>query len=145
MLWQPAPLLRLVRWPDSVAAELYYFWPRLRDSTGREIHPWWVNRTRAECRSVRETERWASCRIRPRRGVSWSSVADSLTALEIWQPHPPEFQRGSNRTDQDHVWGELLVDGEYHWFWYYDLDRLPTADARRLHAIEALITNLVAK
>ena len=143
MVWQPAPLLRLVQWPDSVAGELYYYWPRLRDSTGQVIHPWWT-RTRAECRSIRETERWAACRIRPRPGVSWASVADSLTALEIWKPHGPELQRGSNRTDQDQVWGELLLGGEYHWFWYYDLDRVSTAEAQRFRAIEGLITNLVA-
>ena len=145
MLWQPAPLLRLVHWADSIAGELYYYWPRLRDSTGEEIHPWWVNRTRADCRSMRETEHWAVCRIRPRPGVSWASVADSLTTLEIWKPHAPELQRGSNRTDQDVVWGEILLGGEYRWFWDYDLDRLPTAEARRLHAVESLITNLVAQ
>ena len=88
----------------------------------------------AECRSVRETEKWASCRIRPRPCVSWASVADSLTALEIWQPHPPQFQRGSNRTDQDHVWAS-------YWWVASTIGSdttistgCPPPDARRLHA-----------
>src|SRR5688500_12116381 len=42
MIWQPIPVLRLVEWPDSVAGELYLYWPRLRDSTGLELSAGWV-------------------------------------------------------------------------------------------------------
>jgi len=40
MIWQPIPLLRLIERPDRVLGELYLYWPRLADSTGRDAQPY---------------------------------------------------------------------------------------------------------
>lgn len=73
MIWRPIPLLRLVEWDNRVAGELYLYWPRLRDSTGHEMIPFWVNNRQSGCdwpggAEVHQTGKWATCRIPPRRG-----------------------------------------------------------------------------
>jgi hypothetical protein len=145
MIWQPVPLLRLVEWHDGVAGELYLYWHRLRDSTGREPSPGWVERRRSGCREVRQTSGWATCRIQPRPASSWRAVADSMDALKVWELPPGNLLEriGSNRSDQDAVFAELLIGTEYRRFRYYDLDRLSGADVPRLRAAARLVEELV--
>lgn len=147
MIWQPIPFLRLVEWPDSVAGELYLYWSRLRDSTGREVPPGWVQHARAGCRAVSQTEKWATCRIRPRRETSWQAVADSFEALEVWAlpPGHSEERRGSRRTDQEGMSAELLIGTAYHRFLYYDLDYLNGEDVSRVRSAAQLVASLVPK
>lgn len=145
MIWQPIPLLRLLQWPDSVAGELYLYWPRLRDSTGREVPPVWLRDVRGGCRSVHQTNRWGTCRISPEPGTSWQAVADSLRALEIWglPPGHVEERRGSHWSDQDGVMAELLIGAAYRRFLYYHLDRLTGDDVFRVRAAAQLVAGLV--
>jgi hypothetical protein len=144
MIWQPIPLLRLLQGPDSVVGELYFYWPRLRDSTGQEIAPRWVSEARNGCRSVHQTNRWATCRIIPEPGISWLGVADSIRALDIWDlpPGHVEERRGSHRSDQDGVLAELLLGPFYRRFQYYDLDRLTGDDVFRIRAAAQLLARL---
>lgn len=144
MIWHPIPVLRLVEWPDSVAGELYLYWPRLRDSTGRELSAGWVGRARTGCRSVHQTDRWATCRIIPHGEISWQMIADSLSALSIWDLPPGHVaeRRGSNRSDQDGLSAEVLVGAAYRHFMYYDLDRLRGDDVPRVRAAARLVASL---
>ena len=145
MIWHPIPLLRLLQWPDSVAGELYLYWPRLRDSTGQDVSPGWIREARNGCRSVHQTNRWATCRISPEPGTSWQAIADSLRALEIWglPPGHVEERRGSDWSDQDGVLAELLVGAAYRRFRYYDLGRLAGDDVFRVRAAAELVAGLV--
>jgi hypothetical protein len=145
MIWQPIPFLRLVEWPDSVAGELYLYWPRLRDSIGRAVPPAWVEQARGGCRTVSQTDKWATCRIRPRRETSWQAVADSFAALEVWALPPGnlEERRGSRRTDQEGMSAELLIGTAYRRFLYYDLENLRGKDVFRARAAAQLVASLV--
>jgi hypothetical protein len=145
MIWQPIPLLRLFQWPDSATGELYLYWPRLRDSTGREVSPGWVRESRNGCRSVHQTNKWATCRISPEPGTSWQAIADSLHALDIWglPPGHVEERRGSRSSDQDGVLAELLIGAAYRRFRYYDLDKLTGDDVFRVRAAAQLVAALV--
>lgn len=144
MIWQPIPLLRLLQWPDSVAGELYMYWPRLRDSTGREVVPSWVREARSGCRSVHQTNGWATCRISPEPGTSWLAVADSLRVLDVWElpPGHVEERRGSHWSDQDGILAEILVGAAHRRFRYYDLDKLTGDDVYRIRAAAQLVTRL---
>jgi hypothetical protein len=144
MIWQPIPLLRLVEWRDSVAGELYFYWVRLRDSTGLERPPGWVRQRQSGCGTVGRTDQWAACRINPRQGISWQAVADSIAALGIWHLPPDSLDEriGSNWTDQAGVTGEFLVGTAYRRVMYYDLDRLSGDDVRQVGAAAELVAGL---
>jgi hypothetical protein len=146
MVWQPTPLLRLVQWPSSVFAELFFYWPRLRDSTGRPAQPYWVANGRSGCRTVQTTPAWAACRVEVHPGTSWRAVADSLQALGIWELAlgAAAEPAGIHVTDQDGVTGEVLIEDRYGRFAYQDLNRGGGEDLPRVRAAAALVRSLPA-
>jgi hypothetical protein len=161
MVWSPSPLLRLIEMPDQIIGELYFYWGRLRDSVGYDIQPHWVTYASSGCQAVQQSSQWAMCRLKPRQGISWKAVADSLQALGIWEL--PTRQRdgiirddfvdsaGVRRrrmtfaSDQDGVAAEMLIGSVYRHLWYYDLDRLDGDDVPRVRAAAELVNSLLAQ
>jgi hypothetical protein len=149
MVWQPIPLLRLIerrsnfRW---VSGELFFYWPRLRDSTGHDVRPHWAT-GQSECRMLQSTARWAACRIDVEPETTWWLVADSIQALGIWElPSGDSAEhRGSHLSDQDWVLGEMLVGDRYGNFTYRDVNRLRGENASRVWAAVGLIRNLLTR
>jgi hypothetical protein len=145
MIWQPIPLLRLIEWPNSsaVSGELFFYWPRLRDSTGHHAQPYWAY-GQSGCRIVQSTAGWAACRVDVQPGTTWRVVADSLQALGIWERLPGDSteDRGSHVSDRDGVLGEMLVEDRYGRFVYYDLNRRRGEDVGRVSAAAGLVRNL---
>jgi hypothetical protein len=145
MVWQPLPLLRLIEWPNSnsVSGELFFYWPRIRDSTGHYVQPYWAY-GQSGCRIVQSTTVWAACRVDVQPGTTWRVVADSFRALGIWElPSGDSTEHwGSQVSDQDRVLGEVLVGDRYGRFMYYDLNRLRGDDVGRVSAAAGLVRNL---
>ena len=145
MVWQPIPLLRLIEWPNSnaVTGELFFYWPRLRDSTGHHAQPYWAY-GQSGCRVVQSTAGWAACRVDVQPGTTWRVVADSFQALGIWELASGDSteDRGSQVSDREGVFGEALVGDRYGRFMYYDLDRHRGEDVGRVSAAAGLVRNL---
>jgi hypothetical protein len=145
MVWQPIPLLRLFEWPNSnsVSGELFFYWPRLRDSTGHHAQPYWAY-GQSGCRVVQSTAGWAACRVDVQPGTTWRVVGDSFEALGIWELPPGDSTegRGSQVSDRDGVLGEVLVGDRYSRFRYNDLNRRRGEDAGRVSAAADLVKNL---
>jgi hypothetical protein len=144
MVWHPIPLLRLIEWPDRVLGELYFYWPRMRDSTGRDAQPYWVAHGQSGCRRVQSAPGWAACRLDVRPESSWRAVADSFRALGVWDlpAGGASERRGSDISDQDGVLAEVLIGNRYRRFMYYDLDRLHGEDVARIRAAADLVMSL---
>lgn len=145
MVWQPIPLIRLIEWPNSnsVSGELFFYWPRLRDSTGHHAQPYWAS-GQSGCRIVQSTAAWAACRVDVQPGTTWRLVADSFQALGIWELPPGDSteHRGSHVSDRDGVLGEVLVGDRYGHFMYYDLNRRRGEEVGRVSAAADLVRNL---
>ncbi len=147
LVWAPSPVLRLIETPDRVIGELYFYWLRLRDSTGRDLQPLWVKYRESGCGAIRLSAGWGVCRLETRQGVSWRAVADSLAALGVWRLLPDSTARRRRRmvTDQEAVAIETLVGSSYRHFWYYDLDQLDGEDIPRVRAAANLVKDLLAQ
>jgi hypothetical protein len=144
MVWQPDPLLRLVEHHTWAFGELFFYWPRLRDSTGHPAPPPWVANGQSGCRVVQSTPGWAACRVEVQPGITWRVVADSLRALGIWELPlgAATEQRGSHLSDRDGVVGEVLMGDRYGRFEHYDLNRPGGEYHPRVRAAAALLRNL---
>ena len=147
MIWHPMPLLRLIERPDRVLGELYFYWPRLVDSVGRDVQPYWVAHAQSGCRTVQSVPGWSACRVDVRGGTSWRAVADSFRTLGLWElpSDGARERRGSSVSDQDRILAEVLVGNRYRNFLYYDLDRLQGEDIPRIRAAADLVMRLLAR
>jgi hypothetical protein len=141
---QPDALLRLVEWHTWAFGELFFYWPRLRDSAGHPARPSWVANGESGCRVIQSTPGWAACRVEIQPGMTWRVVADSLQALGIWElPLGAATEhRGSHLSDRDGVIGEVLMGDRYGRFEYDDLNRPGGEYHPRVRAAAALLRHL---
>jgi hypothetical protein len=147
MVGQPVPLLRLLEAPYSVSGEVFFYWRRSRDSTGRSVQPDWVLNGQSGCRVVQSMSGWAACRVEVQPETRWPIVADSLQALGIWKlplSGAPDHA-GIHVSDQESVVGEVLVGDRYGRFEYRNLTRAPGEDLPRVRAAAALVGSLPAR
>lgn len=143
--WQPIPLVRLIEWPNShsVSGELFFYWSRSHDSSGRRAHPSWAY-GQSGCRTVQSTGDWAACRVDVQPGTTWRVVADSLQALGIWELPlgAATERRGSDTPNRDGVLGEVLIGDRYGRFMYDDLNQPSGKGLLQVSAAADLVRNL---
>jgi hypothetical protein len=147
MAGQPVPLLRLLEAPHSVSGEVFFYWRRSRDSTGRSAQPDWVLSGQSGCRVVQSMSEWAACRVEVQPETTWRIVADSLQALGIWSlpPGGAPDHAGSHVSDQESVVGEVLVGDRYGRLEYRDLTPAAGEDLPRVRGAASLVGSLPAR